>query len=81
MLKKGPLALFPFVMIYFMSRKTPKPSITRSDCLFLEGLERLDKQLSSGQKVNTQVLQQWIKRYGESARVIINKYESKDADS
>lgn len=80
-MKKGPLALFLFVMIYFMSRKISNPGISRPERLSDEGLERLEKQLSSGQRISAQVLQQWIKRYGESARVIINKYESKGTDS
>ncbi|MCK5091073.1 MAG: hypothetical protein KAR30_00980 [Gammaproteobacteria bacterium] len=64
-----------------MSRKTPNPGISRSVRLSDEGLERLDKQLKSGQRISAQVLQQWIKRYGEPARDIINRSELKDTDS
>lgn len=80
-MKKGPSALFSFVMIYFMSRKIPNPGISRTVRLSTKGLERLDKQLKSDQKISAQVLQQWIKRYGESAREVINRYEPKDMDS
>lgn len=57
-----------------MSEQLPTPGVSRSERLTDEGLERLEKQLSAGIKISQMVLDQWIKRYGDRARKIIEKY-------
>lgn len=52
----------------------PVPGVSRQQRISDEGLLRLEKQLQSGIRISTAVLQQWIKRYGDDARVIIKKY-------
>ena len=52
----------------------PKPGINRTNRISDDGLLRLEKQLKNGQKISQQVLQQWIKRYGDKAIIIIEKY-------
>lgn len=54
--------------------KKPMPGVSRQQRLSEEGLLRLEKQLQSGIKISAVVLQQWIKRYGDDARVIIKKH-------
>ena len=58
-----------------MDSKEPRPGVSRSDRLSAEGLTRLEKQLESGVNISSQVLAQWIKRYGDSAREIIKKHD------
>jgi len=53
----------------------PHPGVSRNQRISDEGLARLDKQLRLGVKVSRAVLEQWIKRYGDEARVIIEKYK------
>lgn len=57
-----------------MNDHNPEPGVSRSDRLSEAGLARLEKQLESGVNISHQVLAQWIKRYGDSAREIIQKY-------
>lgn len=57
-----------------MRETRPHPGVSRWDRLSGEGLARLEKQLEAGLNVSSQVLAQWIKRYGEPARVIIKKH-------
>ena len=52
----------------------PAPGVSRENRISDEGLLRLKRQLESGVRVSDTVLQQWIKRYGDDARVIIEKY-------
>ena len=58
-----------------MDTKKPRPGVSRQDRLSDEGLTRLEKQLDSGVNISPKVLEQWIKRYGNAAREIINKYK------
>lgn len=51
------------------------PGISREQRLSDEGLTRLEKQLKSGVKISSPVLSQWVKRYGEPAIEIIQKYK------
>jgi len=51
-----------------------KPGISRQKRLSDEGLQRLERQLASGSRLKQNILQQWLKRYGHAAEVIINKY-------
>jgi hypothetical protein len=57
-----------------MNDNKHRPGVSRSDRLSAEGLTRLEKQLESGVNISNQVLAQWIKRYGDSARRIIKKH-------
>jgi len=57
-----------------MDSKKPLPGVSRENRINDEGLRRLENQLASGRRVSQQVLDQWIKRYGDSARKIIKKY-------
>lgn len=57
-----------------MTDKQNKPGISRHDRLSDEGLARLNKQLDGGSQISDQVLSQWIRRYGDSAREIIRKH-------
>lgn len=60
--------------------KNATPGVSREQRISDEGLQRLKKQLVSGVRISDMVLQQWIKRYGDDARDIIQKYQS-DRDS
>jgi len=51
-----------------------KPGVSRGQRISEEGLKRLQKQLQSGVRISEPVLQQWVKRYGNAARDIIQKY-------
>ena len=51
-----------------------KPGVSREQRVSDEGLKRLQKQLQSGVRISEPVLQQWVKRYGDAARDIIQRY-------
>jgi hypothetical protein len=57
-----------------MNKKFSSPGVSRRDRISDEGLQRLEKQLATGVKINVPVLAQWIRRYGQAARVIIRRY-------
>ncbi|MCW9024592.1 MAG: hypothetical protein OQK73_07900 [Gammaproteobacteria bacterium] len=57
-----------------MINKTVIPGVSRSERLSDEGLQRLEKHLSSGPKMSNAVLLQWIRRYGDPARELIQKH-------
>ena len=59
---------------------TPNPGVSRDNRLSDEGLQRLESQLTSGRKPSQQVLNQWVKRYGQPAQDIINQYTEKTKD-
>lgn len=50
------------------------PGVFREQRISDEGLLRLEKQLQSGVNISAQVLEQWVKRYGDAARDVIKKY-------
>lgn len=50
------------------------PGVSREERISDEGLARLEKQLELGIKVSEQVLQQWVRRYGDAARDLLKKY-------
>ena len=58
-----------------MNDKKPVPGVSRQDRLSGDGLARLEKQLEAGLNISSQVLAQWIKRYGNPAREIIKKHD------
>jgi len=62
------------------NEKTFIPGVNRDDRLSEQGLQRLEKQLSSGAAMSVQVLAQWIHRYGEPARTLIKQYNQYDAE-
>jgi hypothetical protein len=50
------------------------PGVSREERISDEGLARLEKQLELGIKISEQVLQQWVRRYGDAARDLLKKY-------
>jgi hypothetical protein len=52
----------------------PSPGVKRENRIADEGLQRLEQQLKNGSGISQQVLDQWIKRYGDKASEIIMKY-------
>ena len=63
-----------------MSKKTSSPGVSRAERLSDEGLQRLEKQLARGSKINVSVLTQWVRRYGEPAKEIIKQYGQYNAE-
>ena len=57
-----------------MTPKPRNPGVSRSERLGEDGLQRLEKQLTSGRRIGRVVLGQWIKRYGDAAREIIKRH-------
>jgi hypothetical protein len=57
-----------------MTNKQPAPGISRAERLSEEGLQRLDRQLAAGSQISDTVLSQWLRRYGEPARVLITQH-------
>jgi hypothetical protein len=53
----------------------PSPGVKRENRIADEGLQRLEQQLQNGSGISQQVLAQWVKRYGDKATILINKYE------
>jgi len=51
--------------------KKPIPGVSREQRISDEGLTRLEKHLKSGSKISKQVLQQWVKRYGDNAENLL----------
>lgn len=58
-----------------------QPGISRTDRLSDEGLRRLEQQLSRGARMKPEILAQWIKRYGDDARAIIEKYSATQSET
>lgn len=54
--------------------KPPRPGRSRDERLGDKGLARLEKQLTSGAGISDAVLMQWVRRYGEAARVILRRH-------
>lgn len=50
------------------------PGVSREERISDEGLLRLEKHLKNGTKMSKMVLEQWVKRYGDSAKSIIRQY-------
>ena len=59
-----------------MSDNKSKPGVSRLNRISDEGLQRLDKLLSRGDKISKPVLAQWIRRYGDQARQVIKHHGS-----
>ena len=57
-----------------MNEKKTAPGVSRDNRISDDGLARLRKQLDSGVRISKPVLMQWVKRYGDSARDIIEQY-------
>ncbi|MEE9493668.1 MAG: hypothetical protein V3W04_09870 [Gammaproteobacteria bacterium] len=54
--------------------KRKNPGVSRDNRQSDEGLQRLEKQLAYGAAISRPVLEQWIRRYGDDARKIIERY-------
>lgn len=54
------------------------PGISRDDRISDTGLSRLEAHLQSGAKISPAVLEQWVKRYGDSAQQLIDKHQNKN---
>jgi hypothetical protein len=52
----------------------PRPGVSRADRLSDAGLERLRRQLTHGARPSEAVLRQWILRYGDEARRLIDAH-------
>jgi hypothetical protein len=57
-----------------------KPGVSRAQRLGEEGLARLERQLRQGAAMSPPVRMQWIKRYGDSARILLEKYGQYSVD-
>ena len=57
-----------------MNEKKTAPGVSRDNRISDDGLARLRKQLDSGVRISKPVLMQWVKRYGDSARDIIEQH-------
>ena len=57
------------------NNKNPQPGVSRDERISDEGLQRLENHLKNGSRMNPSILKQWSKRYGESARQLIRKYD------
>ncbi len=55
--------------------KKSTPGVSREDRIADEGLARLEKHLKMGSKISKSVLQQWIRRYGDDARALLQRYD------
>lgn len=55
-----------------------QPGISRNNRISDEGLLRLKKQLAEGKKISKPVLDQWVKRYGDAARAILEEFNIPD---
>ena len=58
-----------------MATSGRRPGISRQDRISEEGLDRLEKQLQRGARMAAQVRQQWVRRYGQAAIELFEKYE------
>ncbi|BAO43614.1 hypothetical protein [Thiolapillus brandeum] len=57
-----------------MTGRHPRPGVSRQQRLSEEGLQRLERQLTSSSGISDAVLAQWIKRYGNAARTLIRRH-------
>jgi len=62
------------------NNKKPNPGVSREKRLSYEGLQRLENHLKTGPRMNSLILKQWIKRYGDSARQLIKQYKQYTAE-
>jgi len=57
-----------------MTVNRPTPGIARDRRISGAGLQRLEQMLARGTGVSDTVLAQWVRRYGDAARAIIERY-------
>ena len=57
-----------------MSDRKPEPGVSREQRIDEQGLERLRRQLASGVRIARPVLLQWIRRYGDDARAVLQEH-------
>lgn len=58
-----------------MSENKPTPGVSRESRVSPEGLERLEQHLRRGANISPMVLEQWIRRYGDAARQLIEQHK------
>lgn len=63
-----------------MTKKNPNPGVSREQRISDEGLQRLENHLKNGTRMNDQILEQWIRRYGDSARELIKHYKQYNSE-
>ena len=56
-----------------MKTRKAAPGVSRDARISVEGLQRLERQLKAG-TISKVVLEQWIRRYGDAARELIERY-------
>ena len=54
--------------------KKPTPGVSRDSRISDDGLARLERHLRLGSRISPAVLQQWVKRYGDDARQLLEKF-------
>jgi hypothetical protein len=54
--------------------KKPASGVSRESRISGDGLARLERHLQSGIRISPIVLQQWVKRYGDDARQLLEKF-------
>ena len=64
-----------FHRVQAVTKRQISPGVSRTDRISDQGLLRLEKQLKSGTKISQVVKDQWILRYGEPAKTLIEKYQ------
>jgi len=57
-----------------MTHHKPAPGVSREARISDEGLQRLERQLKSG-TISQTVLTQWVRRYGDAAQQLIDRYQ------
>ena len=59
-----------------MNKRQGTPGVSRDERISDEGLQRLERQLQSGARISAMVLRQWVKRYGDDARELLQRYDA-----
>lgn len=57
-----------------MSGREARPGVSRNERISDEGLKRLEAQLSRGTVPSEVVLTQWLRRYGDAVRELLQRY-------
>ena len=70
----------PLTSTDMSAKHPPAPGIERCNRISDEGVQRLQKHLQCGTKMQPQVLAQWLKRYGEPVRCLLKQYQCYSED-
>jgi len=57
-----------------VSQRESRPGVSREQRISDEGLRRLEAQLARGSVPSERVLAQWLLRYGDDVRELLNRY-------